>query len=247
MKKRIAACVGWLLVAMASGGFVPQEDFSACRNELKGYVDELAKINAPTGKQVYHMRITVKTDMNAGSKMPDSETNVEVFMSAHQLHYVSDMLTTYQDEKDAFAVLPQRKMIVWSGGGKRPDAESKKALAAHIQDTLITVSKITKCAVVESQGRTHKQVTMIPYKKAIEAFRINRVEYFIDASQKRIEKVNTFYRPGEEIVMQSITYHELELNYVGTSLQKPVYEQIFNSSGKLLARYKGYQLIDNRK
>ena len=236
----------WLLVVVLSMGFVPQDDFSACKSELKRYVDELAKINAPTGKRVYHMRMTVKTDMSSRSTMPDSETHVEVFMSEHQLHYVSDVLSTYQDEQDAFAVLPQRKTIVWSRGGKRPDADSKKALAAHIQDTLVTVSKITRCGPVVEQGTPYKQITMIPYKKAIETFRVNRMEYFIDSEKKRIGKVTTFYQPGEEIITQSVTYHELDLNYTGVSLQKPVRDQIVTSSGKLLSRYKGYQLIDNR-
>lgn len=246
MQKRIAIYFAALAAFTGVAGFTPQDDFSACKKELKQYIDELARIKEPSGKKVYHMRMTIKTDMSPQSRMPDAQTDVEVFMSARQMHYISNVLTTYQDEHDAFAVLPQRKTIVWSAGGKSPDAKAKKEQAIHIQDTLITVSKITNCRTVEENGKTYKQLTMVPFKKAMETFRVSRIDYFINSAEKRIEKVNTYYQAGAEIEMQSITYHELDLNYSKSALQKPVYGQIFASSGKLLSRYKGYQLVDNK-
>jgi hypothetical protein len=246
MRKRGLTSVGLMVLAVLFLNFSLQDDFMACKKELKKYVAELAKINEPMGKNVYYMRMTIKTDMNAKSNIPDSETNVEVYMSSDQLHYVSDVLSTYQDEQDAFAVLPQRKMIVWAKGGKRPDANAKKDLAIHVQDTLIELSIVTKCQVVQQAGKTLKMITMVPSKKAIEAFRVNYTEYFLDTENGRVAKVNTYYKTTEEVSMRSVTYHELNLNFKKVKLNKPVYEQIFSEPNKLSSKYKGYQLIDNR-
>lgn len=234
------------LLLLITAGFSPKDDFAACKEELKKYVNELGKIGVPSGKRVYYMNMTITTDMSSKSRIPDSEVTVRVYMSATKLHYVSDVLSTYQDEENAFAVLPQRKVIVWSNGGKLPDAKSNMEMVTQLQDTLVSLSNVVSCNESVENGRAMKVLTMTPYKKAMDIFKVNKIEYSIDPNAKRIERVKTYYQPGEDIVMRSITYHELDLNYNKTNLAKSVYHEIFHASGKLLDKYKGYQVIDNR-
>lgn len=234
------------LLLLITAGFSPKDDFSACKEELKKYVSELGKIGIPSGKRVYYMYMTISTDMSSKSRIPDSDVTVRVYMGANKLHYVSDVLSTYQDEENAFAVLPQRKVIVWSNGGKLPDAKRNMEVVTHLQDTLVSLSSVVSCNEFVENGRTMKVLTMTPYKKAMDLFKVNKMEYSIDPNAKRIERVKTYYQPGEDIVMRSITYHDLDLNYSKMDLAKPVYQEIFHASGKLLEKYKGYQVIDNR-
>jgi hypothetical protein len=226
--------------------FLPQDDYTACKQELISCVKKLSRIKAPTGKQVYYVNMTLKTEMNENTNIPDSETRADVYMSAHQLHYISSVLETYQDESDAFAVLPQRKMIVWSPGGKRADADNYMQMITQAQDTLLTMSSVSGCQKVEENGRSLKMITLVPHPQARDAYKIRRLEYFLDSANGSIARTNTYYLTNQNIVMRSITYNKLDFNYSGEKLSRPVHEQIFASENKLHGKYQGYQLVDKR-
>jgi hypothetical protein len=245
MRKTFLYLTAVVIAAFASA-FIPADDHTDCRKVLKHCIKEMAKIAEPAGNKVYYMSITVATDMHSKSRVPDSRTRVDVYMSSHQIHYVSDVLSTYQDELHAFAVLPQRKVIVWAQGGKRPDAIDSKTFAIQLQDTLVNLSKVISCRNAEEQGKTYKVLVMEPYKKARETFKVMRMEYFIDMEKKYVAKANTYYMPSEDVVSTSVTYHDINLNYGKMKLNKPVYQLIFSDQDKLQAKYKGYQVIDNR-
>jgi hypothetical protein len=241
---RVASILMILCISMTSRA--QTADYSDCKKELKKYMKDLSKVNYPSGKKVYYLNMTVNTIMSKSSRLPDTETNVQVYMTSSQMHYVSDVLTTYQDERDAFAIVPQRKMILWANGGKRPDGNERTQLLVQVQDTVLTFSRVVACKTIEEDGSELKVISLEPNKKSMEFFKISRIEYFIDPAEERIVRTSTFYLPSQEIAMRSIVYHELDLNYNKIKLSKPVYEQIFSSEDKLLAKYKGYQLLDKR-
>jgi hypothetical protein len=222
----------------------PPDDFAAARRLLKECVKSLGEISVPAGKDVYYMSMTVKTDMR--SRGTDSETKMEVYLSEKQMHYVSNVLVTYQDMKDAFAIIPQRKMILWTRGGRKADGKEKMAVLTNFQDTLLTLSKVVSYKKIVENGNELKLITLEPHRQAIDKFNVARLEYIVDEKSKKIKRSTIYFLPTEDIAMRSIVYHEINLKYKGANISKPAYEQIFSSEGKLQTKYKGYQLVDKR-
>lgn len=244
---RIESLIRAVLVLLISfNSALAQDEYASCKQELRRYMKEISRVHFPSGNKVYYMSMSVRTEMNPKSGIPDSESKVDIYMNASQLHYVSDALITHQDENDAFAILPQRKMIFWANGGKRPDADANLQAVNQIQDTLVTLSSVTACREMVKDGKSLKVVVLETHRRARESFKIRKIEYVLNAADKKIESVNMYYVPGEDIVLRSITYHEVNLNYSKIKFIRPVYEQVFTGKDQLVAKYKGYQLIDKR-
>jgi hypothetical protein len=236
----------FLVAVTVLASFRQSNESAICRDELKSIVRETTSAVQPVENNVYHLNITVKTKMSQSSKVPDSNVTIDILQSAGQFRYSSTGIETFQDKKDAFAVLTDRKTIMWAQGGKREDADVTTTQINQMLDTLISLSSVTKCDVVAEKGQLLKSVVLEPGRRAKELYKVARMEYVYDPKNKKLLKANTFYLNTEDIAMRSIVYNDLDFNYKKVSLKQSVYFLFFDSKGNLLPKYKGYKLIDKR-
>ena len=155
-------------------------------------------------------------------------------------------MSGYQDEKDAFMVVHPNKSIIWSKGGKRPDASVLRDQAGRFQDTLVEMSVLKSCELVTWNGRSVKKIVLEPIKKIKEYTKIVRMEYLLDPEKQQLLQVDMFYQGGEEFISKTITYTTIDWN-AKTDMSLGVYYRIFNTNNRLHKRYSTYTLVDNRK
>ena len=215
-----------------------------CRKELQNYMKQLRKINFPIGKTVYFMDVSVS--VVTSPDVAATKTRVKMYMNASQLHCISESYSTYQDDRYTFVIFPERKLIIWSQGASNPDSNLKLNQTLNFQDSVVNQSKITSCELKQNATGAYKVVTMEPWENLKEQQHIARMEYHINQTNHKVEKAITYYQPGEKIYSKSLTYNEVDLNYTKMKMNKPVYYQVFSDQNKLLSKYKGYQVIDQR-
>ena len=214
-----------------------------CKKMLSAYVEKTSAYGIPKGKRTYVMDITINIVLRQNHQ--NRETRVKMIVGAEQMQYISSDVTAIQDQKDAFTIIHPQKTIIWTNGLKNNDPEKIKNKLKGVEDSLITSSKIKNFKEADYQNKKVILITLEPAFSIQKRYKIEKMEYYFNSKDEKIEQSITYYRSTEAIEKKITTYNEVDFNYK-SSFNSPVFNEVFGSNKKLLPKYKGYKLIDNR-
>jgi hypothetical protein len=206
------------------------------------------KMSAGAGdRAVVLLDYTVNTVLSEGAikkGMKTAPSNVKLLASKDHVRCISKEMSFYQDEKNAFTVIPSRKMIYWSNS--TAGAQSGKAdRLSMLQDTLFTLSKVIECR--KEQGSGYDRCIVIqPNAKAQKMFNISRMSFYVSDAKEEIKKVVIIYLEQDPVVRSEIVFNEISTDHKGEDISKPVKGLFIQAKGKLSPEYKSYTLVDNR-
>jgi hypothetical protein len=219
-----------------------QEDKEFLRSIFKN-MGEQGKVQQPD--QTFYMSYSLHT-VNVDSLQKPTDATIQVWKKNKLIEIKSAEMNVFQDEKDAFIVLPHKKLILRNDAAlkQQGDASMDKYLALY--DSLLNYSRITKNIAVKSKGYD-RQISIEVDEKGQYLFKIKKADYFVNTTTRSIKKVRMYYGDSFKSSIAYVDYliNDLEYNYKRKHLSDNV-ETAFLTNNKLKENFKGYKLIDNR-
>jgi hypothetical protein len=198
-----------------------------------------------------HFNYTVKTVLSESSGAPAdgkvSTTTADIVISKKQARYTSKEVVFYQDEVNAFTVIPSRKTIYWGDSNLSMGKKERQDRLGMLQDTLFTMCSVAENKPVSGKEEYDRCITLVPTKKAQELFGMKKLVFYVSEKKEKIYKISVDYPEGGQVEKMEITYNTMELDYKAPGMGKPVKSLFIEGRNQLVPSYKGYTLVDNRK
>lgn len=197
-------------------------------------------------QQVYRFKAAIRAEMRDSSKFQTKESTFEMIVGKHQAHYLTEDLIFYMDEREAFTIIPTRKVIYRSDSGLQLMRSQGVSQQLLLQDTLFTMCTVTKCRDIRDHDQGNKLVELTLDPQAQQLFRMKTLTVYLDTRKQLIRKFLIAFSEQNEMKSMEITCEEIDFYYKKAALDTPVYELIFSQNGRLLPQYQEYQVVDAR-
>lgn len=199
------------------------------------------------GGQVIYVHYTQQIVMRDSINNPKVETEVRMWMNKDHLQYITPDIEVYQDKRDAFMIIHSKKKVIWGQSDMESAGMGRVEKIVSLQDTLFDLSVPLLCEIYSTkEGKEMIRLVLKTNNAGRELFNIDQIEYTYNNQTGNPERVITNFIPSYGIKRSVVTYKANDNNYKGLKLDKPVSHKIVSSNNSLLAKYKGYQLLDNR-
>lgn len=222
------------VVVTAAGG-----DRSPCADMLRA---ALTKFSAPPGgDSVCSIECTVTTSMRDSSAKRRSTSKFAMTLNKKTMKFISDEMEVFQDSIIALTIIPKSKVVYEGEPNPRIFEARKLQSMAFVRDSLLSSGSITEC---RESGSGTKLVTFVLDEKGARRFGIARIEYWIDGRQATLKRMRVTYTPVYEAASVDYLFSRMEYEKgIGGNARG----NVFAENGRLLPKYSGYRIIDNRK
>lgn len=222
-------------------GMYGQDNEQTCKEKVIYIYQHLNTLNRDASDdQQVHYRYTTKVLMRDSVKNHNTKTDAQVTIGKNKIELISPQGEVYQDEHDAFSVLPSKKIILWADsqiGGK--NAFTSNLL--KLQDTLIETSVLQACDM--SNG---VQKITLGIDRQRQRFEYNALEFWIDSKESVFKKIVVYYPENSRLYAIEYLFHDIAAEPLNTEFGKTARERIFSDADRLEAKYNGYRVLDSR-
>jgi hypothetical protein len=238
-----------LLTALPLLSFLaPPKD--ACIDEVRSMYKKFNDITAlrNAGSKVYFLDYSVKSVTKDSLKDGIKASFIRMWMDSKKMEVQSDDMQVYQDEKNAFVVIPSRKMILRNDPDRREN-KAKSGLISKAQDTLFALSKVLSCGMI---GNTSfKQVVLEVNESGRQLLKISKMSFVIDTRSHEFKNMRLDFAGGENqdgnrIMYVCYDFKTLSMDCKDKILSTDFAPRFLASEKELNPKYKGYTLVDNR-
>ncbi|MDB5272084.1 MAG: hypothetical protein JWO58_451 [Chitinophagaceae bacterium] len=220
-------------------------DEEPCVQELRACLTKMAQQSSPKGNQAYYMHMGIIKKMAPGSETPDTDADVKLIISAHQMHYETQLLSVYKDDQDALTIVHPSKQIIRSKGSKIPYNDQALTGVSKLQLDMLSKCTATGCKLLDKDGVKLKQVILFPNESLKKSAQVKTMTFTYDPKAQDLKTIETRYLPGQPMINEKVSIYNTDFNYK-EALPASVLNKVYNSSGKLLSKYKGYKVVDQR-
>jgi len=240
MNKKINILVVILLLTRV---VIAQED--ACLKDVKRVYQLWTKeVKASSDKTVYLKYSTEITTGKTGS-LKNNKSIIEVTSNKSNSYFSTSGTKVYQDDKYTVSILSDKKIIIINGYAG--DSYKKKKLGQFeiLKDSVFAHLEVQDCNKIILNKKEYKKVVLKTNSYGAKIFKIKTIEFLLDEKLNRVKDIKVNYIKGHRINKMRVSIIKQNLNY-SAQLTKVATSKVLGSNGKLLAKYRGYRLIDNR-
>ena len=222
-------------------------DDDKCFKQLKVLFDRQLKLNADFGNETRFLHYSIMA-VTSGTESKIYESEVKLYMNKHRLSLESQDLQLFLDEQASVSVLPGRKMIIIRQSPKNQQkfqAERLKQVAIF-QDSLFDHIKDIQCSLAAGSTKDqHVKLALTP--NGLKRFGISSIDFVTDQKASKIKSFTIDYGANHRLKTMQCTFKQLDYHHSGARLKKSALATVLNQDETLLAHFKEYKLIDNRK
>lgn len=221
--------------------------YSSCAQDLTDCEKDIHRIyeqnEAVKPDKKYYVKYGVQSvykDKNVSSK----EVVFTMVYDNYQLHVLSDMMNTYADTVTIISVSKLTKKIVVGNNTKKQFSKMLNSTAQLSDSSLWSNFTVSSCQTVSNHKEYDRQTVLQPKKKGSP---LKEVSYFYRKDAAALYKMRNTYNSSSELQELNYTFYKVDHAYKGADIKsKNVMSIFFDSKGKLLPAYTGYELIDQR-
>jgi hypothetical protein len=210
-----------------------------CLREVLEYEKNTAPISdsATADKNVYFSYTVKATDWENESTI----SNVKIYKRGGEMHFFSEQVNMYSDEKETIVEMPGQKIIMWNEthpSGKRNSID----LSAQWRKEFLDSCRVVSC---KSSGKNTRLLILKANPAYMEAgIRIAEMHFEYDTEKKKVLSVKTTYYSDYKLKNLLVIYREYtpESSYAFT----PFRSRFIDRKGRLTEKYRSYELVDNR-
>lgn len=172
------------------------------------------------------------------------KSEVEMYRNKTNLHLFSDQVDIYTDESETFMVLKTQKMVVAS-------LSSKAVTNSMMSDNFLAFRNkfLKSCTVVSNtlidSTKEIRQLKLTLNKDLEGLMDIKSITYKYDGKNKKVLSTTVLYENSYKLKKMTVTYLDFKEESTYTFQKSRKY--VLSSKGKLLEKYKTYELMDDRK
>jgi len=208
--------------------------------------------NINAGDNMSYTNYTVKVVYNDSTNHPAVVSTIEIWQQKKLIEIKSTEMEVYQDEKDAFMVLPSKKLITRANAVMRGAPDKLNTVLGSMQDSLFKNAKISSC--IDSKVKGYDKIIMLDVNERTSGTTgISRYIYYVNTTELFIKKIKIIYKndsdeSSEPNGLSSVEYviNQVDYSYKGKKLNENVQKKIMKTDKLLADKYSGYQFVDNR-
>lgn len=242
--RNIVIVIMMLFVSISS---LLAQNNAQCQQMFSKYIAGLGEFDAPVDGRNYFMHITTSTIPNKLSRSytasPYSSENIDVkvVLAKGRMFYYSTYINFYEDSENSFIIIHPQKMIIWK---KITPQKQKQTQALQMPMTALRkqiFDELTMMSCVDDVflGKKVKQITMIAKQKLRDESAIEKIIYWYNPADNKIEKQEIIFIAGQPTIKQEMIYNELDTNYKGNVASSAI-NNVYDRNKKLLKIYSGY-------
>lgn len=224
---------------------LPAQQDETCKQTILDYITAITSVQAPAPGKAYYLHFTTETVSAYPAKTPSYSIDAHVYLADKRMTYQTRQITLTQDTEDAFMIIHNQKRIIWTKGGINPAEQKERLNLGSIQKSVVEKASVSYCREEEKNGQKIKIIGLLPDRETAEKMNIRSITFTYSHSLQRMQKVVIEFAKAAPLLQQSVTYHDIDFDY---KKFKPTasHGQVFASSGKLLPKYQGYTVVDNK-
>jgi len=167
-------------------------------------------------------------------------SNVKIHKLNGFVHFFSEQASIYQDESEVVIIMPLQRIAIINSTNKELANRRVGDDFYEMRRRVLDSCKVIKCEIIGSKKVTELKVN----RSAAGTQNMVSMTYEYNSNLEKIYSVKSAYDQDYKIKYMHITYKDLNVN--ASSKFYPARTYLLDKGGKLLAKYKGYELVDNR-
>jgi len=248
MKKGILFSSSLIIVALCCSFLAPGKDpdIEEVRSLYKKFNDVSALRNA--GEKLFFLDYSVKTVTKDSVIDGIKNTEIRMWVDNKKMEVQSNEMQVYQDEKNAFVVLPSRKLIMRNDPDRREN-KVKINQINRVQDTLFALSKVVSSGLIKNT--TLKRIVLEVNENGKRLLKISKLTFVIDTRSHEFKSLKLDYSGSENREGNRIMYVYYDFKTISMDCKDKILNNNFSplfmkSENNLIDKYQGYTLVDNR-
>lgn len=217
-----------------------------CLEQVKSVYKAWKKQVQESAENTVYLKYEAET-LTGDEKTIKNSSIVEVFSNRNNAVFLSPELQVYQDKKYTVSILLDKKLVVINGYVGDKYKQEKLGQFELLQDTIFNQLTTLECKKVVLDDVEYQRVTLKANSSAAKVYNINTIVFLINLNETGIKEVVINYVKGYRLKVMKTKILKQNLNYTATNFKKVALSNVLDSNGKLLNKYAGYKLMDNRK
>jgi hypothetical protein len=240
MKNNTVKKLVLLLCLFFVGHFWSQND----RNCLKELL-AIEKLHGDMSKSMaegkcLYIHYTIKTEDWENSAVV---SNIKMYQGSKRLHFFSEQVNIFSDEREVLIVLPKQKVVILNGSSPELSDNQLSESFLKLKRGFLDSCEVQSC-VTNQQG--HTMLTLkVDRKKSIDPnTKINTMVFEYDAAQQRIISTTVSYRKDYKLKQMTVIYRDIDP--LSAYQFPPLRQNVIDREGRLVKSYRDYELMDGR-
>jgi hypothetical protein len=164
-----------------------------------------------------------------------------MLVSSKRLQFISAGMAVFEDSAITLTVIPGAKVVYEGEPNPRTFDARKLASFNLIRDSLLSAGRITECR----EGASGlKEIVLTLDERGARRFGMTRIEFLIDAKHALIKRMYVVNAPTFQVSSVEYLFERIEYDKGTPATAR---SSVFADNGKLLSKYAGYRVVDNRK
>ncbi|MEO6302811.1 MAG: hypothetical protein ABIP51_06540 [Bacteroidia bacterium] len=203
-------------------------------NELNDHKNDTA-LKDKSVRLSYSVRVTDWEDETTIS-------NVKVYKKNYLMHFFSEQVNVYQDDREVLLILPLQKVALLNNNDKRLTNVKMTDAFFEMRNSFLDSCEVISCSTTDKNNKV--LILKVIAKKVRDDIKITKITYEYNMEQKKIISVKLDYQNDYKLKQMLIVYKEF---MVGAEYSfYPAKSYILDKKGNLLPKYKTYEFVDNR-
>lgn len=212
-----------------------------CGLEIREMMKKYQSFTQEIGSKTSYIHYVVKSTFKNEKNKVESQ-DIKALISNKSASVYSDYVEIHTNQQVSVMVMPKDKRVLISDLPKNYYIQLKQNMALSTIDSIFKAYTIDGC----NTSNKMKTVTFLPKKGSIKKYNVKEAQLTYQSDQKEIKAVQLKMGDSGLLSQISIEYKNLESDYKGT-LKIIDFMKTHTKSGKLIGKYAGYKLIDQRK
>jgi hypothetical protein len=171
-----------------------------------------------------------------------SVSHIKVHRQGYKMHFFSEQVTMYLDEKESAIILPVQKLLVLNSSNEQVAASRITEDQYKFREEFLRSCSVVTCTTL-GDG-TKSLVLKVDENKADASILIRTMIYRYDPETKQFKSIRTIYDDDYDVKELTITFNELR-EFKGYEFGS-VRSHIMTRKGTILSRFSNYEIVDNR-
>lgn len=218
-----------------------------CLEMVRDVYRRMSGATSAPGKAA-RFRYVVRTTANWRGKSRVTVSNVELIATNSRLYMTSDQAEVAQDERTVVTVLPERRLIYIAGSNLEAFRKMRGNTMTAMRDSVLAASEVSECvALADGKGGADRRVTLQIRPSARRQLQLQSVTMYLNSTRRTIQRMVCVPTSDNAMTSVDVEFQTVEYDYPADRFLRPILEQFVDSSGRPLAKYKGYTVTDARR
>jgi len=219
---------------------------TTCLDDVKRVYTTWTKEVSDKKENTIYLKYSTEITTGKAKELKKNKAIIEVISHKSNSYLSTTATEVFQDAKHTVSILSDKKTIVINGFAGENYKKEKLGQFEMFKDSVFYHLEVVECKTITVNSREYKEVKLKMNSYGAKLFKIKTITFLLNEKLNRVKDIKVNYVDGHRLGAMKVSILKQSLNYKTTRLAKVAVSKVLGSNGKLLSKYAGYRLIDNR-